>query len=105
MTDWTTLEVADNFWYASSGAPLFSLKHAGLDSSSIVECKAKYLTVTGRTDSSIVGEPLFAETTLYSIAKGSPAVDKVECLASTDFDGTARPRGACCDTGAHEFEQ
>ena len=104
MTDWSTLRIEENLFHSSSGSPSFSLKNAGLEQGSLGEWASAYAPKTGQTDSSVTGDPELDASQLYMPTSTSPAVDAMNCVVTGDYDGTARPQGARCDIGAHEFE-
>ncbi|MBK6923611.1 MAG: right-handed parallel beta-helix repeat-containing protein [Deltaproteobacteria bacterium] len=106
MTDWSTLVVGDNLYFAEGGAPVFTLNASGLyDGGDAAAWNAALSDLTGHGDASTIADPKFVDTTRLEPSAGSPAVDAMPCLVGYDFDGQSRPSdGEVCDIGAIELD-
>jgi len=105
MTDFTTLRIDGNIYYATGGAPGFSLKDNSISST---QWAAQYKAVTGRTDTSRIVDPQYATTTgstPLTLKSTSPAINTgvATSLVTKDYLGTARPLNGTIDVGAYEY--
>jgi hypothetical protein len=110
MTDYTTLHIDHNLYYVTGGNPTFTWNTYGLDGVAVAAWQAQYASHSSHTDDSTVTDPLYANTSTSSttpltLQSSSPAIDNgvSTTYVTTDFAGTARPRGSAIDIGAYEY--
>jgi hypothetical protein len=109
VSDWSSVRVDGNLFFAATGQPSFALRAGGLEEGASLDAWRKaFASVGGKGEKFLVADPAFSGdlSTLSGLAlsPGSPAVDAVDCPSFIEVDqlGGGRPRGIRCDIGALE---
>lgn len=108
MDDYRTLRIENNLYGNPAGTPTFQSSNHFASPISFSQWLSAYTGLSGRTDNSRVGNPMFSGTTgrtPLTLQPGSPAINagQASSIVTQDFRGTARPQGGATDIGAYEY--
>ncbi|MHB8252366.1 MAG: right-handed parallel beta-helix repeat-containing protein [Acidiferrobacter sp.] len=102
MTDYTTLHIDHNMYYNPNGVT-FEWDDKNIYGMAF----ATWQQTTGLDKSSIVANPLYANTSTLTVSANSPALNAGIVLPSVmhDFNGVVRPTSGSYDLGAYQSSQ
>ncbi len=107
LSDISTLTVDHNVYFVPSGSPTFQ-PNADESELNFTTWLSTYQSLTGKTDTSTVADPLYATTTgptPLTLQSTSPAINAglTTPLAPVDRLGVSRPHNGGTDIGAYEY--
>lgn len=107
VSDWSSVLIDGNLFFASKGDPSFSLREGGLDDGAPLSTwRQAFESLGGRGSVFLVGDPRFSGPVStregLALSAASPGLDAVDCPAYVTVDHFGISRSSRCDMGALE---